>query len=95
MISEAYEVAGSPQLEGALTSMVPQLLAAAAGRPTATPAPAPLQDILTVTDLLDPPLDAKGRAEKVRKLLHEAWQRHVSGTPFGGSSFAFRTMNCF
>ena len=76
-------------------SMVPELLAAAVGRPTATPAPAPLQDISTETEILDPPLDAKRRAEKVRKLLHEAWRRHVSGTPFGGSSFAFRTIELF
>ena len=95
VISEAYEVAGSPQLEWALTGMVPQVLAATVGRPTATPAPAPLQDISTETDLLDPTLDAKGRAEKVRKLLHEAWRRHVSGTPFGGSSFAFRSIQLF
>ena len=54
-----------------------------------------MQDNSTEKDLLDPPLDTKGRAEKVRKLLDEAWRRHVSGTPFGGSFFAFGTIELF
>ena len=75
--------------------MVPQLLATTVGRPTVTPPTDPLHDILPEIDILDQPLTAQERAEKVRKLLHGAWRRHVSGTRFGGSSFAFGSIQLF
>ena len=58
------------------------------GSPKPPPEPAPSQYMLAEIQLLEPPLTAEERAEKVRKLLHEAW-RHVSSTCFCEFFFDF------
>lgn len=82
-IAEAYEVVGSQQLQQALAGMVPQLLAAATGTSAAPSESPPPHGVLTDSELLQIPLGAEERAEKLRKMLQEAWRHHVDGTRFG------------
>ena len=84
--AEAYEVVGSQRLQQALTGMVPQLLAAATDNSAASPEVEAPQEVLQEAELLQIPAGAEERAERLRKMLQEAWRHHVAGTRFGRST---------
>jgi hypothetical protein len=91
--AEAYEVVGSQQLQEALTGMIPQLLAAANGSSAAPPEADLSYETLTEAELLHIPVGAEERAEKLRKMLQEAWRQHVAGTRFGRSALRSGSMD--